>query len=154
MVTLRTYTPAEEPAILRCIQAYFGNGPDMARETLEEWLMPPNKLYFVVRGGQAAGCLRLGFRGGNVAWIEDIFVDENLRGQGIASAAIAAAEDIARARPGYTAMHMEVVPRNESAMRLYHKLGYDSLSLITLRKNFDDSKKEKTVNLLGLELRY
>ena len=154
MIILRPYTPTEEFRILSLIQAYFGSGPGMAYETLGEWLRPPNAIYFITRDGQAVGLLRLGFRGGNVAWVEDIFVDEKLRRQGIASEAIALAEDIVRARSGYTALHLEVVPRNENALRLYHQLGFDSLSLVTLRKNFDGSKKDRSVSLLGLELRY
>ena len=35
------------------------------------------------------------------------------------------AEEIIRANPQYTAVCLEVVPRNENALRLYHKLGYD-----------------------------
>jgi len=154
MTTLRFYTPEDEFAIALRIKAYFGSSRKMARETLHDWRQPPNELYLITHHEQIAGFLRLGFRGANVAWIEDIFVDENLRGQGIASAAIAAAEEIVRARPGYTALHLEVVPRNENALRLYHHLGFDSLSYVTLRKNFDGSKKDRTVNLLGLNLRY
>ena len=74
--------------------------------------------------------------------------------QGIATEAIRLAEGIVRAKPGYTALCLDVVPRNESALRLYHKLGFDSLSLLTLRKELGENKRDRRENLLGLTFRY
>jgi ribosomal protein S18 acetylase RimI-like enzyme len=76
--------------------------------------------------------LHIGYRGSNVAWIEDIYIDKEHRSKGIASSSIHQAEEIIRANPQYTAVCLEVVPRNENALRLYHKLGYDSISIITV----------------------
>lgn len=71
------------------------------------------------------GFLHIGYRGSNVAWIEDIYIGKEHRSKGIASSSIHQAEEIIRANPQYTAVCLEVVPRNENALRLYHKLGYD-----------------------------
>ena len=48
---------------------------------------------------------------------------------------------------------MEVVPDNLSAMRMYHRLGYDRLSLITMRKDFEDFETERIETIAGLPLR-
>jgi len=126
--------------MLRRCALFFGRtdgGRDrLTRETLREWRRGQNQLYLITCGGRDAGFLCLGFRGGNVAWINYIFVDEELRGQGIASAAIAEAEIIVLARKGCNALCMDVNPRNADALRLYHRLGYDVLSMVTVRKNF------------------
>jgi len=49
---------------------------------------------------------------------------------------------------------MDVAPENSNALQLYHKLGYDRLSMIVLRKDFDNTQKEKVKNIFGLDFRY
>ena len=122
--------------------------------TLNEWQEYPNALYVFMCDKASVGFIRINFRGSNVAWIEDIYVDSQLRGRGIASSAIAAVEAIIKDTPGYTAVCMEVSPRNSNALRLYHRLGYTDLSLITLRKEFDDSNRDKPIRLLDLDFKY
>lgn len=48
---------------------------------------------------------------------------------------------------------MEMVPDNVAAMRLYHHLGYDRLSVITMRKNLDAFETERMESIAGLPLR-
>ena len=48
---------------------------------------------------------------------------------------------------------MEVVPDNLPAMRLYHRLGYDRLSLITMRKDDDSFQTERIETIAGLPMR-
>jgi len=77
------------------------------------------------------------------------------RGCGIATFAIAAVETIVMNKPGYTTVCLDVSPRNDNALRLYHKLGYTDLSLITIRKEFGDSKRDKPIKLLiDLDFKY
>lgn len=125
-----------------------------SRLTLNEWQMHPNALFVIINDEASAGFVRINYRGPNVAWIEDIFVDAAHRGCGIASAAIASVEDIIMNTPGYTAVCLDVSPRNENALRLYHNLGYTDLSLITIRKEFGNSQREKPIRLLGLDFKY
>ena len=152
MVTLQPYRASDEALVLEKIASYFH--PRDTRETLLSWLEPQNALYLIEKDGSAAGFLRLGYRGPNVAWLEDIFVDAHLRGQGIATQAIRVAEEIVRAMPGYTALCLDVQPENENALRLYHHLGYDTLHLLRLRKNFDGGKPEAQTEVLGLPMFY
>jgi len=81
-------------------------------------------------------------------------VDESRRGNGIATYAIKAVENIIKAVPGYTAVCLDVSPRNSEALRLYHKLGYTDLSLITIRKELGPSKRDRPISLLDLEFYY
>ena len=120
-----------------------------AAETLEDWQRDSSALYVILCDGGYAGFLRLDYRGDQVAWIEDLYVRLALRGQGVASAALGQAEKIVAARPGYTALCMDVVPRNEAAMRLYYRLGYDSVSLLTLRKEFGENHRDRKTEILG-----
>lgn len=120
-----------------------------AAESLEEWQQGRSALYLILLDGSYAGFLRLDYRGDQVAWIEDLYVRPALRGQGAASAAIGLAEKIVSARPGYTAVCMDVVPRNQAAMRLYYRLGYDSVSLLTLRKEFGENPRDQKTEILG-----
>jgi len=164
------YTASFESAMLPRIAAFFGFHhalieqvptefrpavpDDGSRQTLAEWLALPNRLFVIAEGDNPVGFIRINHRGPNVVWIEDVFVDEAHRGKGIASAAIAAVEDIVRNMPGCTAVCMDVSPRNTHAMRLYHKLGYTDLSLITLRKELAESKRGNDIDLLGMTFKY
>jgi len=129
-------------------------GDGGAREPLAEWLLLPNRLFVIMDDAVSVGFVRINNRGPNVAWIEDIYVDTAHRGRGIASAAIAAAEVIVMQTPGYTAVCMDVSPRNENALRLYHKLGYVDLPLVTVRKELYGGRRDKPIQFLGMEFKY
>lgn len=124
------------------------------QDTLNEWLKSPSELYVILENNTSVGFLRVGYRGPEVAWIEDVFVDAQCRGNGIASRAIGVAEELVRTHPGYVAICMDVVPRNEAALRLYSRLGYTDISLITLRKEFSGEKRSRKETFLGHDFTY
>ncbi len=126
----------------------------VAEETLNEWLKPPSELYSIVYGNETVGFLRLAYRGSNVAWIEDIYVDSKHRNKGIATQAIKLAEEIIKTNPDYNAICFDVVPRNTAALKLYNKLGYDNLSIVTVRKDLNGSKRDKKINIADIEFKY
>lgn len=165
MIELIPYDASFEAIILGYIAAFFGfhqalvsakasTPDDDSRLTLAEWQVYPSALFVIVSGNDPAGFIRISYRGPSVAWIEDVYVDPAYRGRGIASSAIACAEDIIRSTPGYTAVCMDVAPRNERALRLYRNLGYVDLSLITVRKEFGERKRDKPVRFLGMDFNY
>ena len=86
--------------------------------------------------------------------LEDIFVQPALRGQGIATSAIEQAEEICRRMLGIEAITLQVVTRNEAALRLYHKLGYDTLSLVTVRKELGPNPRRRKLRFHGLSFRF
>lgn len=111
-----------------------------AEENLKNWITEGSELYLIFNQNISVGFLRIGYRGNNVAWIEDIFIDEQYRNQGIATESIRQAEKIIAQNPQYTAICLDVAPKNKSALSLYYKLGYDELSIITVRKELNDDK--------------
>ena len=48
---------------------------------------------------------------------------------------------------------MDVVPDNLPALRLYHRLGYDRLSIVTVRKDIKPFETERTEKLGGMDFR-
>ncbi len=127
---------------------------ESAAKTLYDWISDGHELYVIESNGKTVGFLHIGYRGGNVAWIEDIFVDESVRRRGIATETIKLAEELIKSKPDYDAVCMDVAPRNLGALRLYHKLGYDSLGILTVRKELYDDNRDKKIALFGLDYKY
>ncbi len=125
-----------------------------AEKTLQSWMTENHELYMIDYDGTIVGFLHIGYRGENVAWIEDIYVDEKYRNIGIATKSIHLAEEIIKSKPAYTAICFDVSPRNEAALKLYHKLGYNNLSLITVRKELYENKRDQKQVVSGLPFNY
>lgn len=64
-----------------------------AKKTLKEWTHGNDELFVIVDEKDTVGFVHINYRTGNTAWIEDIYVDELKRGQGIATRVIGLAED-------------------------------------------------------------
>ncbi len=168
MVKLGEYTEVYKIQILKFIKSFFGfhgslisgTEPDddqdfsVSEETLSEWLKSPSKLYVIIFDDLLVGFLRLSYKGSNVVWIEDIFVDKMYRNKGIATNAIGIAESIIKSDSQYTSICIDVVPRNYAALKLYHKLGYDTLSLVTVRKELYDNKRDLKFDFNGIDFKY
>ncbi len=160
MINLIPYSETYENIIVKYIISFFGfhseingqaNSPELtqAKENIKMWTSEKHELYIIESDSTPIGFIHIWYKGGNVAWIEDIFVDASYRGQGIGSQAIFLAENIIKQKSGYTAVCMDVVPRNINALAVYHKLGYDTLSLITVRKELGENRREDTADILG-----
>jgi ribosomal protein S18 acetylase RimI-like enzyme len=67
------------------------------------------------------------------AWIEDVVVDERVRGAGVASALIRAAVDHAE-RQGARTVDLTSRPQREAANRLYVRLGFERRDTNVYRK--------------------
>ena len=126
-----------------------------ARETVAAWQAEDHELYVIEVGGSDVGFVHLWFKGPIVVWVEDLWVDEDQRGRGIASATFEALEAfVASEHPEVEAISLDVAPRNEDALRLYHRLGYDAISLVTLRKTVrGKDRRERRERFLGREFR-
>jgi len=165
-VHLQIYNDNHKEEMVSCIANFFGFHIGLssgsaaesidtgtAEQDLKEWTAEGNQLYMIMYANTFAGFLRIGYRGGNVAWIEDVFVKEEFRSRGIATESIRQAEEIIRATPPYDAICFDVVPRNAAALKLYHKLGYQTLSLLTVRKNLVPKESCGTQEINGLEFK-
>lgn len=126
--------------------------PTQAADDLKAWTAEGHALYTILFDGEAVGFLHMGSRGGACDWLEDIFVRESLRGQGIGTAAIEAAWTMLREK-GLETMYLEVVPANGGAIRLYHRLGFTNLNTLTLNRSVKEKRQLGIQNINGLEFR-
>lgn len=76
------------------------------------------------------------FRANTYSWLEDIFILEQYRGNGIGKFAMRKLDEL-MVEKKVVAMFVDVIPRNTSAIKLYRECGFDHLNLIQLRKNYD-----------------
>jgi ribosomal protein S18 acetylase RimI-like enzyme len=98
------------------------------RKELQEMVDSPTVLLFMVReDGKLIGSLSLiVFRvpSGVRAWIEDVIVDESMRGRGIGEAVTRAALDRAK-ELGVKTVDLTSRPAREAANRLYVRVGFE-----------------------------
>lgn len=139
MVTLREYINEEQDAV-RLIQGFwlahnqYHQTEEEARIDLKHWLGEGHRFFFITSECGLVGFLHLGSRGGRIDWLEDLFVLPEYQKKGIGTEAVRLAEEIVS---GYSdSMYIEAAARNEAAIRLYRRLGYDCLNTISVRKDF------------------
>lgn len=113
----------------RLIPQLSGSSPPPDADQLAEMLAHPGTTIFIARDdeGVIAGTLTLiVFRipTGIRAWIEDVVVDETLRGRGAGEALTRAALDKA-AEQGARTVDLTSRPSREAANRLYQRLGFE-----------------------------
>ena len=111
-----------------------------ANENLIEWTKEGHILYFISVDNEYVGFVHLGSRGCEIDWLEDIFVLPKCQNQGIGTKAIQIVEEMVKQYS--ESLYIEVASRNINAIRLYHKIGYDCLNTLTIRKDFKVEKQE------------
>ena len=79
-----------------------------------------------------------------VVWVESIFVKEEYRRQGVATALHSKAEEIA-ASYGNDTVYNYVHPNNYRMIEFLKKRGYPVLNLIEIRKPYKDEKLTQTI---------
>lgn len=79
-----------------------------------------------------------------VVWVESIFVKEEYRRQGVATALHSKAEEIA-ASYGNDTVYNYVHPNNHRMIEFLKKRGYTVLNLIEIRKPYKDEKLTQTI---------
>ncbi len=138
--SLVDYEESREAEAVRLIQGFwlahnhYHQTEEEAKADLRVWSGEGHKLYFITLGDAAVGLLHLGSRGGEIDWLEDLFVLPEYQGRGVGSQAVRLAE--AMVRQYSQSMYLEAAARNQRAIRLYRRLGYDCLNTVTLRKDF------------------
>ena len=120
---------------------------------IQNYKKEPYKIYLGKVKDKFIGFMILEFRSKQVCWIENLFVIEGQRNQGYGSQMISEAKTLAQ-KEGCEALSIDVVPRNCDAIRLYLKLGFDSLSMITLRQDFNQSYRDQKIDILGNTFKY
>lgn len=159
-ITLEKYSKEYEKIVADYVGDFFGYHSklsgfekipaiEQSLENIIQWTSEKHALYVILLEKRPVGFIHIWYKGDNVAWIEDLYVEEKHRRQGIGSFAIREAEKILSCNPKYTALCIDVVPQNKNAIDLYYELGYDSLSIITIRKELKENNRNDTVDFLG-----
>ena len=118
--------------LLAAFRDFYGEdtpADELIATTVERLFDDPGTEYLLA-GDPPVGVVQLRYRlsawtGVDDAWIEDAFVLEQARGQGIGRALIEASIERARAR-GCARIQLDAYERNAPALELYGSLGFES----------------------------
>lgn len=116
---------------------------EAGREEMEEYLTAQFPVYAAVVDGEYAGYVVCRIDGG-VVWVESIFVREEYRRCGVASALHSKAEQIA-ASYGNDTVYNYVHPNNHRMISFLRKRGYTVLNLIEIRKPYQGEKLTRVI---------
>ncbi len=123
----------------------IGAEPDFAwaREEVFEFLEKGYPIYAAEQNGEPAGYIVCRIEA-PCLWVEQIFVREQYRRQGIASLLFGKAEEIAKSM-GDDTVYNFVHPNNDGMISFLRSKGYTVLNLIEIRKPYKGEKTETTV---------
>lgn len=128
VVAVHTVDDELVEAFNRLIPQLSSSSPPPSIDHLTALVASDDTVLFTARvGGRILGSLTLAFYRiptGMKAWIEDVVVDADARGQGVGELLNRAALDEARAR-GAKDVSLTSRPSREAANRLYQRLGFE-----------------------------
>ena len=113
------------------------------REEMEEYLAAGFPVFVAVIDGQYAGYVVCRVDS-EVVWVESIFVKEEYRRHGVATALHSKAEEIA-ASYGDDTVYNYVHPNNHRMIEFLRKRGYTVLNLIEIRKPYKAETLTQTI---------
>ena len=116
---------------------------DAGREEMEEYLAAGFPVFAAIVDGEYAGYVVCRVDS-EVVWVESIFVKDEYRRQGIASALHSKAEEIA-AFYGDDTVYNYVHPNNHRMIAFLRKRGYTVLNLIEIRKLYQGEQPTQTI---------
>ena len=116
---------------------------EAGREEMEEYLAAGFPVFAAIMDGEYAGYVVCRVDS-QVVWVESIFVKEEYRHHGVATALHSKAEEIA-ASYGNDTVYNYVHPNNYRMIEFLKKRGYTVLNLIEIRKPYKDEKLTQTI---------
>ena len=116
---------------------------EAGREEVEEYLAAGLPVFAAVVEGEYAGYMVCRIDS-EVVWVESVFVKEEYRRHGVATALHSKAEEIA-ASYGDDTVYNYVHPNNHRMIGFLRKRGYTVLNLIEIRKPYKDEKLTQTI---------
>ena len=125
---------------------------DAGREEMEEYLAAGFPVFAAIVDGEYAGYVVCRVDS-EVVWVESIFVKDEYRRQGIASALHSKAEEIA-AFYGDDTVYNYVHPNNHRMIKFLRKRGYTVLNLIEIRKPYANEKTTQIIKVGENEFDY
>lgn len=131
------------------LRSYKGivSKPNMeaGQEEMEEYLAARFPMFAAVVDGEYAGYVVCRVDN-QVVWVESIFVREEYRRRGVASALHSKAEEIA-ASYGNDTVYNYVHPNNHRMIAFLRKCGYTVLNLIEIRKPYQGEKLTQVIQV-------
>lgn len=148
---------AEMAALFRVeLRSYKGiiskPNTEAGREEIEEYLSAKFPVFAALVNGEYAGYVVCRVDGETV-WVESIFVKEEYRRHGVASALHSKAEEIA-ASYGEDTVFNYIHPNNHRMIEFLRKRGYTVLNLIEIRKPYRDEKLTQVITVGEHEFGY
>lgn len=125
---------------------------EAGREEMEEYLAAGFPVFAAIVDGAYAGYVVCRVDS-EVVWVESIFVKEEYRRHGVASALHSKAEEIA-ASYGEDTVYNYVHPNNHRMIGFLRKRGYTVLNLIEIRKPYKGEKLTQTITVGEHEFDY
>ena len=116
---------------------------EAGREEMEEYLAAGFPVFAAIMDGEYAGYVVCRVDS-QVVWVESIFVKEEYRRHGVATALHSKAEEIA-ASYGEDTVYNYVHPNNHRMIDFLRKRGYTVLNLIEIRKPYKGEKLTQTI---------
>ena len=116
---------------------------DAGLEEMEEYLAAGFPVFAAIVDGEYAGYVVCRVDS-EVVWVESIFVKDEYRRQGVASALHNKAEEIA-ASYGEETVYNYVHPNNHRMIAFLRKRGYTVLNLIEIRKPYQGEQPTQTI---------
>ena len=116
---------------------------DAGREEMEEYLAAGFPVFAAIVDGEYAGYVVCRVDS-EVVWVESIFVKDEYRRHGVATALHSKAEEIA-ASYGDDTVYNYVHPNNHRMIEFLRKRGYTVLNLIEIRKPYKGEKLTQTI---------
>ena len=118
---------------------------DAGREEMDEYLAAGFPVFAAMVDGRYAGYVVCRVDS-EVVWVESIFVKEEYRRHGVASALHSKAEEIA-AFYGEDTVYNYVHPNNHRMLEFLRKRGYTVLNLIEIRKPYEGEQFTQTISV-------
>lgn len=140
MVSLVLYDSSNQAEVLKMIQCFWlchSNvqiGYDDLLNDLDDWTKPGNLFYLIIYQSKNVGFVHLGNRGNKIDWLEHLFVLPEFQKCGIGTQAVYIVESMVKTYS--ESLYIEVASRNTQAIKLYHRLGYNCLNTVSIRKDF------------------
>lgn len=130
----------------------FWTTDEESEKSLRAW-QAEGSVYNLCLDGNIVGFLYIRYGGKDAAWLEDLYIDEAYRSQGIGKRAFEKLDELMKEK-GIRGLFVDVIPRNTSAIEFYMNCGFDHLNMIQLRKNYDERlNKTEEVEILGYKLK-
>jgi GNAT superfamily N-acetyltransferase len=147
-LTFKVFSATDKGELLKLMERYYESdhlhySEPKADEAVTQVLKDPRlgQIWLIEADSKTVGYVALtyGFGlefGGRIAFVDELFIEESHRSQGIGTAAIRWCMQVCRDQ-GISTLRLEVTPTNADALKLYTHLGFTNYgrSLLTYEVN-------------------